>query len=74
MWVRERAQGMSFVPSEMMLNAGRTNPPGHLQEADLLTLMDRHGIGTDATMAQHIEKQQHRRYAVRVCELSLGGS
>jgi DNA topoisomerase-3 len=59
------SQGMTFVPTEMMLSDGRTAPPGHLQEADLLGLMDRHGIGTDATMAQHIKKQTERRYALK---------
>jgi DNA topoisomerase-3 len=36
-----------------------------LAEADLIQLMDRHGIGTDATIAAHIETIQTRNYATR---------
>lgn len=33
-----------------------------LTEADLISLMDRHGIGTDATHAEHIETIKQRLY------------
>jgi DNA topoisomerase-3 len=33
-----------------------THAPSHLNEADLLALMDDNGIGTDATMHEHIKK------------------
>jgi DNA topoisomerase IA len=36
--------------------------PQALTEPELLQLMDKNGIGTDATMAQHIEKQLDRGY------------
>lgn len=42
---------------------GATNPPSLLSEADLIALMEKHGIGTDATHAEHIEKIQERSYA-----------
>jgi hypothetical protein len=35
---------------------GATSPPALLTETELLTAMDKHGIGTDATQAAHIEK------------------
>eukprot|EP00397_Hematodinium_sp_SG-2012_P007781 GEMP01007831.1.p1 GENE.GEMP01007831.1~~GEMP01007831.1.p1 ORF type:complete len:880 (+),score=215.84 GEMP01007831.1:91-2730(+) len=41
-----------------------TKPPELLTECDLLTLMDKNGIGTDATMAEHINTIQKRSYAV----------
>lgn len=41
---------------------GRTAPPPRLTEAALISLMDRHGIGTDATVAEHINKQLERGY------------
>uniref|UniRef100_A0AC35TVD5 DNA topoisomerase n=1 Tax=Rhabditophanes sp. KR3021 TaxID=114890 RepID=A0AC35TVD5_9BILA len=42
---------------------GLTAAPLLLNEADLITLMDKYGIGTDATHAEHIEKIQIRKYA-----------
>jgi DNA topoisomerase-3 len=41
---------------------GHTTAPPLLTEADLISLMDRHGIGTDATHADHIEKIKVRKY------------
>lgn len=54
--------GERFEPTEAMLTEGKTSPPSYLTEADLLALMDANGIGTDATMADHIEKIQTRDY------------
>ena len=42
---------------------GRTTPPSPLTEPDLIGLMDENGIGTDATIAEHIKKIQERDYA-----------
>lgn len=39
-----------------------TCPPQLLTEADLITLMDKHGIGTDATHAEHIDTIKSRQY------------
>ena len=55
--------GERFEPTEAMMTEGKTSPPGYLSEADLISLMDANGIGTDATMAEHIEKIQERQYA-----------
>ena len=41
-----------------------TQPPPHLSEADLLALMESHGIGTDASMAQHVSNVIRRGYVV----------
>lgn len=54
--------GERFKPTEAMMTDGKTTPPGYLTEADLIALMDANGIGTDATMAEHIEKIQLRDY------------
>ena len=48
------AVGMSFVPSVLMLRESSTAPPPLLSESDLISLMDANGIGTDATIAEHI--------------------
>ncbi len=58
--------GERFEPTEAMITEGKTSPPSYLTEADLIALMDANGIGTDATMAEHIEKIQHREYAKAV--------
>nr|HML25616.1 DNA topoisomerase [Methanomethylovorans sp.] len=42
--------------------ASKTTPPKHLTEAELLTLMDKHGIGTKATAPSHIETNKKRGY------------
>jgi DNA topoisomerase len=38
-----------------------TAPPPRLTEAALIAAMEAHGIGTDATVAEHIQKQLERR-------------
>ncbi|KAL2201373.1 DNA topoisomerase [Corynascus similis CBS 632.67] len=60
------AVGERFEPTEAMLTEGKTSAPGYLTEADLIALMDANGIGTDATMAEHIEKIQERQYVQTV--------
>ena len=41
---------------------GRTEPPPYLSESELLKLMERWGIGTDATMQDHIQTNIDRGY------------
>ncbi|KAK6635323.1 hypothetical protein RUM44_000574 [Polyplax serrata] len=53
--------GDTFTP-DISLNEGATNPPDLLTEADLISLMEKHGIGTDATHAEHIETIKSRLY------------
>lgn len=45
------------------MDEGETSPPKLLSEADLIALMEKHGIGTDATHAEHIETIKARQYA-----------
>lgn len=51
--------------SKLELCQSATEPPRALTEADLLAKMDQHGIGTDATMADHIRTVLQREYAVK---------
>jgi DNA topoisomerase-3 len=77
-------QGEEFDPSSLLLKDGQTTPPKYLTEADLVTLMDKNGIGgcspdlaltpadyragTDATIAQHIETIINRDYVIERME------
>ena len=45
-----------------MVSQGKTQPPHRLTERDLIEKMERYGIGTDATVAEHIQKQIDRGY------------
>lgn len=58
------ADGEIIPKFEVTIKSGTTTAPALLTEADLITLMDRHGIGTDATHAEHIEKIKTRNYVV----------
>ena len=55
--------GLKFMPTKIEMVAGETSPPPLLTEADLISLMEKHGIGTDATHAEHIQTIQDRKYA-----------
>lgn len=54
-----------FYPHAIQLHEGTTQPPPRLRETDLLAKMDEYGIGTDATVADHIAKQLDRGYATK---------
>ncbi|XP_021641234.1 DNA topoisomerase 3-alpha isoform X3 [Hevea brasiliensis] len=54
-----------FIPTTLTLDSGVTRPPPLLSEADLLGCMDKAGIGTDATMHDHIKKLLDRFYATK---------
>jgi DNA topoisomerase-3 len=54
--------GERFEPTEALMTEGKTAAPSYLTEADLIALMDANGIGTDATMSEHIQKIQDRDY------------
>uniref|UniRef100_A0A7N5KJB3 DNA topoisomerase n=1 Tax=Ailuropoda melanoleuca TaxID=9646 RepID=A0A7N5KJB3_AILME len=55
-------RGACFQPSTVAMVDGETSPPQLLTEADLIALMEKHGIGTDATHAEHIETIKARMY------------
>tara|TARA_B100000475_G_scaffold200744_1_gene185946 strand:+ start:401 stop:2659 length:2259 start_codon:yes stop_codon:yes gene_type:complete len=64
--------GERFQPSHRNLRDSETVKPQMLSEVDLLTLMEKNGIGTDATQAQHIDKVVGERgYAKKVGENRL---
>ncbi|XP_068002650.1 DNA topoisomerase 3-alpha isoform X2 [Melanerpes formicivorus] len=55
-------KGARFQPTTVEMVDGETSPPLLLTEADLIALMEKHGIGTDATHAEHIETIKTRMY------------
>jgi DNA topoisomerase-3 len=56
--------GEVFEPTEATMHDGKTTAPGYLTEPELIGLMDANGIGTDATMAEHIAKIKERDYVI----------
>lgn len=56
--------GDIFEPTEANMLDGKTSAPTYLTEPELIALMDVNGIGTDATMAEHIAKIQEREYVI----------
>ncbi|GMK55375.1 hypothetical protein CspeluHIS016_0204310 [Cutaneotrichosporon spelunceum] len=56
--------GEQFMPDVCELEKGSTTKPKLLTEADLVGLMDNNGIGTDATIAEHIAKVIEREYVI----------
>lgn len=56
----EMNQECTLLKAEM--KSGKTSPPKPMTESELIMLMDANGIGTDATIAEHIEKIQVRNY------------
>jgi DNA topoisomerase-3 len=56
-------EGQTVVPDQLTVEQSSTSPAGYLSEADLIAKMDREGIGTDATIATHIQTVLERGYA-----------
>ncbi|XP_054743082.1 DNA topoisomerase 3-alpha isoform X1 [Anastrepha obliqua] len=60
--IHKYEQGQLFDPTEISMQEGATTAPPLLTEADLIALMEKHGIGTDATHAEHINTIKERGY------------
>ena len=58
-------EGEQFYPHSLTVQPGQTQAPNHLTEADLITVMDKNGVGTDATIHEHIKNIQERGYACK---------
>eukprot|EP01060_Flectonema_neradi_P029887 TRINITY_DN4237_c0_g2_i1.p1 TRINITY_DN4237_c0_g2~~TRINITY_DN4237_c0_g2_i1.p1 ORF type:complete len:760 (+),score=136.87 TRINITY_DN4237_c0_g2_i1:79-2358(+) len=60
--IRTLKEGDELNVLDLVSDQHFTKPPNHLTESDLLTLMEEHGIGTDASMATHVSNVVKRNY------------
>lgn len=51
-----------YEPKTLNLVISKTSPPNFLSESELISAMDKNGIGTDATIHEHIKTIQERYY------------
>lgn len=58
--IHHYTEGQQFDPDEISMQEGATTAPPLLTEADLIALMEKNGIGTDATHAEHINTIKER--------------
>lgn len=55
-------RGQTYQLLKLDQTQGMTSAPGFLTESELIALMEKHGIGTDASMATHINNICEREY------------
>lgn len=55
-------EGESVAVNDVKISDHQTCPPDYLTEAELITLMEQHGIGTDASIPVHINNISQRNY------------
>mmetsp|Transcript_16990 Transcript_16990/g.26183 ORF Transcript_16990/g.26183 Transcript_16990/m.26183 type:complete len:184 (+) Transcript_16990:1333-1884(+) len=60
--VPEMEEGEVLSKFEVDVHKGTTTPPPMMHEAELISIMDKNGIGTDATIHQHIKTVKDRGY------------
>lgn len=59
------SEGETIFPHSLEMMKGATTAPLLLSEADLIATMDKNGIGTDATIHDHIQTVIKRGYVNR---------
>lgn len=58
----EFSEGETLRLASLRVREGKTSPPGYLTEAELIGLMERNGIGTDASIPTHVNNIIVRNY------------
>lgn len=58
-------EGDRVALSKGVQKEGKTSAPNYMTEPELIALMDVNGIGTDATIAEHIDKILRRGYIAK---------
>ncbi|CAE7194926.1 TOP3B [Symbiodinium pilosum] len=62
----DMAEGDQLPVDEISVVRDTTKPPDYLRESELVALMDKNGIGTDASIPQHMQNVVDRHY-VMIC-------
>lgn len=65
LWIPELRKGQALPVLDVQIEEKKTKPPPHLTESELLRLMERNGIGTDATRHIFPALIVERGYALR---------
>ncbi|CAK8993289.1 unnamed protein product [Durusdinium trenchii] len=65
-WDMPEMSQRSEFPAEAEVQRDKTRPPDYLKESELVALMDQNGIGTDASIPQHVQNVVDRHY-VMIC-------
>ncbi|CAG8615508.1 2545_t:CDS:10, partial [Dentiscutata erythropus] len=60
--MQEFEQDEILKVTDVRLVEGQTSPPDYLTESEVITLMEKHGIGTDASIPVHIDNICQRNY------------
>ena len=58
--------GDEFSIKDVNIETWCTGPPGKITEAEIISNMESKGIGTDASISQHIKNVQKRGYITRI--------